>query len=357
MKVASSILYPEYCILYLVSRSEKNMQRIPYKDLHQTLKQILIKYNFSDKRADLSARLFTETNLDGFASHGINRFPAYIRGIQRGYIKPDALAKCRKKNGTVENWDGSLGPGNLNAYACMQRAIEIAKTQGLGCVALRNTNHWLRGGSYGWQAADANCIGICWTNTKPNLPPWGATEAKLGNNPFVMAVPRSEGHIVLDMALSLFSYGKLESFRRNNESLPMDGGYDHNGNLSRDPGEIEQTERLLPIGFWKGSGLSMMLDIIAAILSEGDAVHQIGKRDHEYGLSQIFIAIDASKPGVIDSDAIIDNILEYNRSSDKIHQGANIYYPGEQTLIRRKENLKNGIPVDYDYWQEILEMV
>src|SRR6202165_5100698 len=133
----------------------------------------------------------------------------------------------------------------------------------------------MRGGSYGWQAADAGVIGVCWTNTMPNLPPWGASEPRLGNNPLVIAVPRAEGHIVLDMAMSQFSYGTLESFRMRGEQLPVTGGFDLDGKLSSDPGAIEASRRPLPIGYWKGSGLSLMLDMLAALLSGGQATHQI----------------------------------------------------------------------------------
>ena len=84
--------------------------------------------------------------------------------------------------------------------------MEIASVQGMGCVAIANTNHWMRGGSYGWQAADAGVIGICWTNTLANLPPWGAAEPRVGNNPLVVAVPRADGPVVLDMAMSQFSF-------------------------------------------------------------------------------------------------------------------------------------------------------
>ena len=75
----------------------------------------------------------------------------------------------------------------------MARAIALARAHGIGCVALANTNHWMRGGSYGWQAADAGVIGICWTNTLANLPPWGAADPRIGNNPLVIAVPRAAG--------------------------------------------------------------------------------------------------------------------------------------------------------------------
>ena len=98
-----------------------------------------------------------------------------------------------------ERWNGQGGPGNLNALACMQRAIDLTADHGIACVGLSNTNHWMRGGSYGWQAADAGVIGVCWTNTLPNMPPWGASEPRIGNNPLIVAIPhppapRRPGH-------------------------------------------------------------------------------------------------------------------------------------------------------------------
>src|SRR4029077_7469904 len=149
--------------------------------------------------------------------------------------------------GSLERWDGNSGPGNLNAWRCMERAIAISRRHGIGCVALANTNHWMRGGPYGWQAADAGVIGICWTNTLPNLPPWGAGDPRLGNNPLIIAVPRKEGHVVLDMAMSQFSYGAIESYRRKGAMLPVPGGFSVTGELTTDPAAIEQSYRPLPI--------------------------------------------------------------------------------------------------------------
>jgi 3-dehydro-L-gulonate 2-dehydrogenase len=329
------------------------MLRLPYQEIYQTLVEILLKYGFEKEDAQLSATLFTESNQDGVESHGLNRFPTYIRGIQRGYIKPQSRAERIEQAASFERWDGNLAPGNINAYKCMQQAICLAEKQGIGCVALRNTNHWLRGGSYGWQAADAGCMAICWTNTKPNMPPWGSDQPLIGNNPFVLAIPHSAGHVVLDMALSLYSFGKLESYRRKQAQLPFQGGYDSQGNLSCDPAEIEQTERVLPIGFWKGSGFSIMLDIMAVMLSQGDAVHEIGSREHEFGLSQVFIAFDMHKMEMINKDQIIADILTYTKSEKEIGSQEGVYYPGEQTLHRRAENKKRGIPVDATYWKQI----
>src|SRR6266446_3132459 len=146
-------------------------------------------------------------------------FPHYLRMIQSGIIVINAEPEMAKTFGALERWDGKSAPGNLNAYQCMARAIALSRQHGIGCVALANTNHWMRGGSYGWQAADAGVIGICWTNTLANLPPWGASDPRAGNNPLIIAVPRPKGHVVLDMAMSQFSYGALAAYRMRGEQL------------------------------------------------------------------------------------------------------------------------------------------
>src|SRR5579863_4706631 len=210
------------------------MNRIPFDQVHQTLAGVLGKLGFASDRGGACARLFAETTRDGVYTHGINRFPRFVKTVRNGCVDPAGEAAATAQKGAIERWDGHKGPGNLNALAAMERAIALAREHGIGCIAMGNTNHWMRGGTYGWQAAEAGMIGICWTNTMPNLPPWGGVEPVIGNNPLVVAVPRAAGPVVLDMAMSQFSYGALSSYRRRGELLPVDGGYDVEGNLTRD---------------------------------------------------------------------------------------------------------------------------
>jgi 3-dehydro-L-gulonate 2-dehydrogenase len=213
----------------------------------------------------------------------------------------------------------------------------------------------MRGGSYGWQAADAGVIGICWTNTMPNLPPWGASEPRLGNNPLVIAVPRNEGHIVLDMAMSQFSYGTLESYRLRGEQLPVVGGFDLNGELTRDPGAIETSRRPLPIGFWKGSGLALMLDIVASLLAAGSATHQLVPDVlQETNLSQMFLAFDLSSSGRF-GEVLVNQIIESVKTAAPAGD-EKIRYPGERTLEIRRHNLSEGIPVEAKVWEQVQRM-
>jgi 3-dehydro-L-gulonate 2-dehydrogenase len=323
--------------------------RIPFSQLESEFKRVLLKYSFNEKKAALCAKLFAQNSRDGVYSHGLSRFPVFVQYIKEGLVKPEAEPELINTTGLIEHWNGHRGPGMYNATVCMQRAIDIAKEQGIGMVTLKDTNHWMRGGSYGWQSADQRCIGICTTNTIANMPPWGGKEARLGNNPIVIAVPYPKGNIVLDMAVSQYSYGALQEYKMNKRKLPVPGGYDNNGNLTDDPEAIFETTRVLPVGFWKGSGLSLITDVLLTSLTGGNSVKKITDGVKESGVSQLFISIH--KPELHES--LINEIITYTKSSAPIKEGERIFYPGEKTLMTRKENLELGVPVNERIWEEV----
>lgn len=330
--------------------------KIPFLLLIKTFETVLIKKGFDAERANLSAQLFAKASLDGVASHGLNRFPSFIQLIDEGLIDVKAKPTLVSDFGFFERWDGHLGPGNLNAHHGMARAINLSKEKGIGCVALKNTNHWMRGGNYGWQAVEEKCLGICFTNTTPNMPAWGGSEPVLGNNPLVIAFPRREGPIVLDMAMSQFSYGKMSSFLKEKKFMPFEAGFDQEGNLTKNPKEVIEKELALPIGLWKGAGLSLLLDIFAAVLSEGNATHQIGAYAHEHNISQVFISLYPPKIGLADfPEEKINGIINHFKSSVTFKE-EKVRYPGEQTLLVREKNLAEGVPVDRELWEKVLEM-
>jgi 3-dehydro-L-gulonate 2-dehydrogenase len=331
------------------------MHRVPFADVLERLTATLTRLGFEPERARASARLFAETSRDGVYSHGLNRFPRFVEQIRQGIVDPAGQPVRTAAFGAVERWDGNRGPGNLNAQAAMERAIALGRTHGVGCVALANTNHWMRGGSYGWQAIEAGAIAICWTNTMANLPAWGARDPRVGNNPLVIAVPHAPGPVVLDMAMSQFSFGALESYRVRGEMLPVDGGFDGDGQLTRDPAAIERSGRALPIGYWKGSGLALMLDLVGALLSGGLATHQIAVDViAESALTQVFLAFDLptiDRAGT--REAVVSAILESVRGS----KGAEaLRTPGERIARVRAENLAQGIPVEPRLWEQIVAM-
>lgn len=335
------------------------MQRVSFAEVQLTLAGVLRRLGFSDARAQLCGRLFAETTRDGVYSHGVNRFLRFITTVQNGSVDPAAEPRVVSGFGAMERWDGQSGPGNLNAQAAMERAIALSRDHGIACVAMGNTNHWMRGGTYGWQAAEAGAIAMCWTNTMPNLPPWGGLDPVIGNNPLVIAIPRAKGPVVLDMAMSQFSYGALEGYSRRGELLPIDGGFDGNGELTRNPAAILETQRLLPTGYWKGSGLAVVLDTAAAMLALGRATHAIPNDPvRETGLSQVFIALQPAALGeATESERIADEVVESLHRCRPETPGSRVRYPGEKTLRLREENMRLGLPVEAEMWAEIQGLV
>lgn len=327
---------------------------VTYAELKSTFHQILKKHQFEDHDAELCSSIFADSTLDGYHSHGVNRFAEFLKTITDGYVQLNAKPKKLLTLGNLERWDAGLGPGPLNAHFAMDRAISMAKEHGMACVALQNSSHWMRGGSYGWQAANAGCIGICFTNTEPNMPSWGAVEANTGNNPLIIAVPNEEGHIVLDMSMSQFSYGKLWKYDMEGKDLPFPGGFNKNGELTAVPKEIVETRRVLPTGYWKGSGLSIMLDLLVTLLSSGRSTSKIGEMEVEYGLSQVFICFDANQLNNKKThETLIDEIIQFVKSAKPIQEGEDIRYPGSQTLKRREESKKSGIEVNDKIWNAL----
>jgi 3-dehydro-L-gulonate 2-dehydrogenase len=333
-----------------------DMIRIAYDDLHQEIERVMQKVGFAPERAKLIAQVLTENSCDGIASHGYNRVLFLANSVQRGSVNVKAEPQPVARFGAWEQWDGQLGPGIINALACTDRAMELAREHSVGCVALRNTNHWLRPGKYGWRAAEAGFAFICWTNTIPNMPSWGGAEPRIGNNPIVLAVPRDSGPVVLDMAMSQFAFGQLELYRLRNRQLPVPGGYDAEGQLTTDAAAIIESGRPLPIGYWKGSGLALMLDLLATLMSGGKSSYQLGQQSHEYGVSQVYLAIDISRvaPQTV-IDQIVTDTLDSLKTAVLAEDSEALRYPGERILITRQENLANGIPVDREIWEAIQE--
>ncbi len=331
--------------------------RVKYDELLSELERVVNKYGILGEDGRLCARLFADASRDGVYSHGLNRFPVFIDYIKKGDILAHERAHKTLSFGSLERMDGGRGPGNINAYIAMKRAIEIAKENTVGIVALSNTNHWMRAGNYGLLAVENDSIGIMWTNTMPNMPPWGGKDVKIGNNPIVFAIPHKDEPIILDVAMSLFSYGKLEKLFLEGKQTPYDAGFDKEGRITRNPEDIIESRAVFPIGYHKGSGLSIVLDAIAALLSGGDTTRVIGSRSGETGLSQVFIAISLEAfPDRERIDKEIEKTLDDIRSSRPIDGITPLHVPGDGMRKTREESMREGVLVDESKWKTLLEL-
>ena len=157
--------------------------------------------------------------------------------------------------------------------------------------------------------------------------------------------------------MSMFSYGKLESYARQGRELPVDGGFNKEQKITRNASEVLETHQCLPIGYWKGSGLSLMLDLVASALSGGRTAQQVGELPTETELSQVFIAIDVQHmPDGEDFACRVRATLDDLQTSTPVEEGRPPHFPGQNMMRTRKDNMENGIPVEESVWEGVLKL-
>ena len=332
------------------------MLTVTYEQAVEAMERGLLRYMPGDK-AHRFAEIFAGNSCDGVHSHGMNRYPRYLSDMDSGLCDRSVTEAERVSGiGGLEVWDAHFGVGPLIAEQVTRRAIELAKTHGVACIALRNNSHWLRAGRYGLMMADAGMAGLCFTNTCMNLTAYGAKQPSVGNNPVTIALPRKKGSLVMDMAVSQYAYGKLEIMAQKGEMLDSPVGYDTRGELTCDPGEICKSGLMLPMAQWKGSALSIMLDMLASTLSLGRTALEIGKpEDGERGMSQVFICINyAALVDADEADAQIEETIAFLGSLKPAQGGKGVHAPGENLPAVRARSLREGIPVTEETWEKIL---
>ena len=330
---------------------------VTYDEAVRTMTKGLERYLDHDT-AERFAEIFAGNSLDGVYSHGMNRFSRYLDDMKNGLCDASVLEAERISGlGGLEVWDAHFGVGPLIAQQMAQRAIELAKTHGIACVALRNNSHWLRAGRYGLMMADAGMMGICMTNTSMNLVAYGAQEPSTGNNPITFAIPRKAGSLVMDMAVSQYAFGKLEIMAQKGEMLDTPCGYDVEGNLTNDPQKINQSKLMTPMALWKGSALSIMIDLMVSMLSLGRTTLEIGRpSDGEAGMSQMFICMNPA--AVVDMDKAeeqMEKTIAFLNGLQPKAGMSGVHAPGQNLEKTREQNRKHGIPVTEATWQKICD--
>ena len=333
--------------------------RIPYEEAKETARQAFLNLGLSKEQAEICAAIHTQSSADGVESHGLNRLPRFANHVKNGWVNVEGKAQLVGAKGAVENYDGQFGIGITNALFCTDRAIELAKIHGIGCVTLKNATHWMRGGTYAWRMAEAGFMGMNWINTESCMPMWGSDEPGVGNNPFCIAIPREDGPIVLDMAMSQYAYGKLGVYRLAGKQLPFPGGFDKDGNLTSDPEAIEDSRRVLPTGYWKGSGMAIALDLAAALMANGKTGTDMDEenRGNCTGCSQVFIAYDPYLFGTREEiQAMLNKRVAAADASHPEREGGQVTCPGERSLAARHRSMKEGVAVDEAVWQQVCAM-
>lgn len=307
-------------------------------------KSILKDTGVSSEHGDILMASLLDSDQKGIHTHGFYRLYTYIRQISRGNINPRPDIKRIRDSDNIVLMDGENGLGSVLSYYAMQEAIKISGKRGIGVVGMRRSSHFGTAAYYAEMAAERNQIGIVMTNASPGIAPSGGKKPVLGNNPWSISVPTHLGYpITLDIANSVVARGKIRLKALNNEPIPLGWALNKNGNPTTNATEALEGI-ILPIGDYKGYGITLMIDILSGILTGanfGDqvpGVEENGKRNNGH----LFISLNAEAFMEIDDfKNRIHQLTHIIKSTPKVNQDVEILLPGEKEW-KTKLNQENG---------------
>ena len=297
------------------------------------------------------ARLMVDADLRGSDTHGVIRVPLYLNRMKAGGVNPRPNIRIVSEKPSAALIDGDNGVGHLVMQRATELAIEKARETGVGWVGARMSNHAGPAFLYATMPLAHDMIGIYFAVGSSNhLPPWGGRDMLLGTNPVAIAVPAGdEAPVVLDMAPTVASYGKVRLKAQRGEPMPVGWMVGPDGQPLTDAKRADEGY-LLPIGDYKGYGLSMMIGLLAGTLNRaafGREVVDMGGNPGAVtntGHAIAAIAIDTFCP----VDAFkreVDTVVRDIRNSERLPGVDRIFLPGEQAAEKLRDRTANGIPL------------
>lgn len=302
-----------------------------------------------------------ETSLMGLDSHGIMRIPQYVEGVLEGKIKAGAPIRIIKETPTTATVDCGFNFGQVGAMFMAEVVCEKALQAGIACVVSEACNHIGRLGAYIQAITERNLVGIGFSNSSRHghwVVPYGGREGRLATNPLAFGVPSNGPHpIILDMATSMVSEGKIRSLMYQGSAVPEGFIQDAAGNPITDPHAFYEPKKgtILPLGSpyhgYKGFGLGLMVEILGGVLGGNST-----PADLPYVNGLCLVALNPE--AFAGTEAFKSLVLEmsgYMTGTPPAQGFKEVVLPGELDFRRRDRRLVEGIPVDDSVWGLILE--
>jgi len=295
------------------------------------------------------ATLMVEADMQGSDGHGVIRLAPYAKRILAGGInlKPDI--KVVQERTAMALVDGDNGMGHLVMKKATELAIHKARSAGIAWVGSRWSNHAGPASLYARMALQHDMIGLYFAVGNANhLPPWGGLDMLLSTNPIAAAIPTlNEAPVVLDMATTVAAYGKVKAKAQRGEMMPEGWMIDRQGKPLLDPTKSEEGF-LLPIGGYKGYGLSLIVGILAGTLNGAAMGRQVIDFNKDFSTTtntgQAIAIIDPSAFGdITEFKQNVDTLVRELRGSERMPGVDRIWLPGEQSHEKRLSNEAHGI--------------
>jgi LDH2 family malate/lactate/ureidoglycolate dehydrogenase len=331
------------------------MPMIDHQTVRRVAQAIIEAVNTQPAAAQAVVESLVEANLMGHDSHGVLRLPQYIDLVRHGAVQPQAAARLAAQQQATAQVDGAFGWGQPAARLAATTAIALAGEFGVGAVTIVNCNHIGRVGEYVELIARAGMVGIAFCNAGPAVAPYGGYQRIMGTNPFAWAAPGGPDRapFVLDFATSAVAEGKLRVARSKGEPLPPGLVVDSAGGPSQDPADFYAGGALQTFGLHKGSGMSVMIELLARGLCGVDQT-----RKNHIGLNgPLIMALNI--PFLAPEEqfkSAAERLRAQIAGSSPLAGFDEVLLPGDPERRARQRRLEEGIPIPQQIWDQIVAL-
>ena len=322
---------------------------------------VLQKVETPPTEGDLIAESLVQANLRGVDSHGVTKMTIYVKRLRKGLVNPNPMINILRETPAIAVVDGDNGAGQVVGARAMELAIAKARESGVGLVGIRNSNHFGAAAFFTMMPLRKEMIGVALSNASATMVPWGGRSSYLGTNPISVAVPAGqELPIVLDMATSVVSRGKIILAAQQGESIPAGWAIDSDGEVTTDAARALEGS-VLPFGGPKGSAISLLIDVLAGVLTGAAFGPHIGdlyrNMERPQCVGHMMGAIDISwfsDVGVFKNR--IDQMIREIKSVSPAKGASEVLLPGEIEARIQQQREVTGIPLTPDVINDLYRL-
>lgn len=325
--------------------------------IRNTLQAVLIAHGVPESFARIQTDLLLEAQLRGYASHGLLRLPRIVERIVNGVSAPAASGAHAWNGDSLLSVDGERGLGPVVAVTALDALKQRARRTGIALGAIRNSNHIGMLAWYGEHVARDGLILIGATTSEALVHPWHGKSALIGTNPVCIAVPADPEPLVLDMATSLVSMGKIHDHANRGEPIPQGWALDAQGRPTTDAAAAKAGS-IAPFGGAKGYALGLAIELlVTSLAASAIGTDVVGTLDSDKVCNKGDVFIVISPPHRAAVSGAIHAYLDEIRNSGAPEEGQLVTVPGDRSREARARSIAEGVEVDDALWRRILALL
>ncbi|AWI76237.1 lactate dehydrogenase [Parazoarcus communis] len=318
---------------------------LPFSEIEALLARIFVRHGTSDDVAKVLAANCASAQRDGSDSHGVFRIPGYLSTLASGWVDGKAVPRVEDVAPGYVAVDAGNGFAQPALEAARPLLLEKVRHNGIALLAIRNSHHFAALWPDVEPFAQDGLVALAFVNSMACVVPHGGHKPLFGTNPIAFAAPRAGADpLVFDLATSAIAHGDVQIAAREGHTLPEGYGVDRNGEPTRDPAAILDGGALLPFGGYKGSALSMMVELLAAALTGGNFSFDFDWSQHPGAKTpwtgELLIVIDPSKGAGSNFAQRTEILVREMQDAGQTRQ------PGDRRYRQRAESARVGIAID-----------